>query len=257
MLIDMVLGVLVFRAFRETKAVAELIRRRGQMLLILDGVEMQPDVVGGFVDMLVEQCEAVSVLISSRIRLKHERVAPFALGPLALMDAVRLSFALSSGVQADQTISVADQKKFTEKVEALGCLPLAIELSSSHGRAVTEHAVQVVPRDVDETRLDVDDAMERTLRWSWDRLNPVEQRLLRTLCCFKHSFDLEAAQAVVQLDHEIGSIGLSQALDSLNEQGLIRRIPSASADSRFEVLSIMRTFVFGLGEARTPDWLSP
>ncbi|MGC6418816.1 MAG: tetratricopeptide repeat protein, partial [Bradymonadia bacterium] len=258
MLIDMVLGILGVPGLPgDEQAVAELIRRRGQMLLILDEAEMQLDVVGGFVDMLVEQCEAVSVLISSRIRLKHEGVAPCALGPLALMDAVRLSFALSSEFQADRTISVADQKKFTKEVGALGCLPLAIELANSRGRAVTDQTMQVVPRDVDETRLDVDDAMERTLRWSWDRLKSVEQRLLSTLCCFKHSFDSEAAQAVVQLDYEIGSIGLAQALESLNEQGLLRRISSASAEPRFEVLSIMRTFVLGLDEARRPELPEP
>ena len=220
MLIDRVLGILGVPGLPgDEQAVAELIRRRGQMLLILDEAEMQLDVVGGFVDMLVEQCEAVSVLISSRIRLKHERVAPCALGPLALMDAVRLSFALSSEFQADQTISVADQKKFTKKVRALGCLPLAIELSSSHGRAVTEHAVQMVPRDVDETRLDVDDAMDRTLRWSWDRLNPVEQRLLNTLCCFKHSFDAEATQAVVSSITRLGRLAWLMHWRTLSKKG--------------------------------------
>src|SRR5262249_35047050 len=96
--------------------------------------------------------------------------------------------------------NAADVAQICERLDGL---PLALELAAAHGNVLAprqlvqrlEHRLPTLtrgPRDLPDRQRTLRDV----LAWSYDLLEPAEQRLFRSVAVFSGGFDLAAATAI-------------------------------------------------------------
>jgi predicted ATPase len=205
-----------------------------RLLLLLDNFEHVLD-AGATVSAILAAAPGAAVLVTSREPLnlygeRIHRVPPLHVPPYSELPpgaagvvqaltgsaAVALFDQRARAVNADFELTPANLAAVLTICRRLDGLPLAIELAAAHaGRfspaalltGLTGHleAPEAGPRDRPER--------QRTLRgaigWSYDLLDPEQQRLFRRFAVFAGGATLEAAAAVVDADRPVE---LGQAL---------------------------------------------
>jgi predicted ATPase len=197
-----------------------------EMLLVLDNLEQVIDAAPALAD-LVEACPNLVVLTTSRERLRVRGEVEVEVQPLAEPDGAELFVARSGLPEADDAVR--------ELCRALDEMPLAIELSAARAKVLP--VAEIVERL--SQRLDLftggrdADPRQRTLRstieWSYDLLDPDEQRLFVRLAVFAGGATLEAAERIADAELD--------RLQSLVEKSLVRR-----TDDRFWMYETIREF---------------
>ena len=153
-------------------------------LLVLDNCEHVIVAAGELVDAVQRQAPTVTMLITSRQRLgvAGEEVEPVRPLPCDGIDSPAVELFLNR--LGRRNLDAVDQAAVVEMCSHLEGLPLAIELAASRCRALR-------PTDVAERlrhrlslladprrRVDRQRTLEATLRWSYELLDPIEQRVL-------------------------------------------------------------------------------
>jgi predicted ATPase/class 3 adenylate cyclase len=218
------------RALGGSGRLIELVGGR-RLLLLLDNfehvIEAAPEIAA-----LLEACPQLDVLVTSRERLHVAGEHVYPVPVLARTDArelfVSLARAASPGFEPDEQVD--------ELCARLDDLPLALELAAARTSLLTTR--QLLDRLGD--RLDLlrggrdAEVRQRTLRatieWSYELLEPGEQRLLAALSVFRGGWTLESAERVCEADVEL--------LQSLLDKSLVRRTESG----RFLMLETIREF---------------
>jgi predicted ATPase/class 3 adenylate cyclase len=197
-----------------------------EMLLVLDNLEQVIDAAPALAD-LVEACPSLAVLVTSRERLRVRGEVEYEVQPLAQTDAVELFVARAGLPEADADVAAL--------CRALDEMPLAIELAAARAKALPPAKIlKRLARRLDLFTGGRDaDPRQRTLRstieWSYDLLEPEEQRLFARLAVFPGGAALEAAEGVVDADLD--------DLQSLVEKSLVRH-----SDGRYWMYETIREF---------------
>jgi predicted ATPase/DNA-binding CsgD family transcriptional regulator len=243
-------------------------------LLCLDTCEHLLDEVAGLAHRVLESCENVVVLATSREALGVAGEAIYRVPSLMPRDAHRLfeDRAVLSGATFDPAAEGSDVSEICARVDGL---PLAIELAAAWVHSLSpadiaaglEESVHLLgggPR----TALPRHRALVASMDWSHDLLGPDEQRVLRRLAVFVGEFTAEAADAVagdaqVPAEPESGRAGSRHGIDVLI---LTRRLVDKSLvlarrhgqQVRFRLLDTVRHYALdklhGCGEvAQTRD----
>jgi predicted ATPase len=203
-----------------------------ELLLLLDNleqvVEAAPDLAS-----LVESCPNLKLLVTSRELLRVRGEVEYAVPPLTDTEAVEL-FCERAQAQADQTIA--------ELCRRLDNLPLALELAAARAHVLSPR--QILGRL--SKRLDLlkggrdAEARQQTLRaaieWSYDLLDPDEQRLFARVSVFQGGCTLDAAEEVADADLD--------TLQSLVDKSLVRH-----SEERFWMLETIREYAVDRLEA--------
>ncbi len=241
-------------------------------VLCLDTCEHLLDDVAGLAVRVLETCEDVVVLATSREALGVAGEAVYRVPSLMPGDAHRLFE--DRAVLSDATFDPAEAgSEIAEICARVDGLPLAIELAAAwvhslgpaHIAAGLEESVHLLgggPR----TALPRHRALVASMDWSHDLLGPEEQRVLRRLAVFVGEFTADAADAVagpVTVDPEEGRAGSRHDVDVLI---LTRRLVDKSLvvarrhghQVRFRLLDTVRHYALdklqGCGEvAQTRD----
>jgi predicted ATPase/DNA-binding CsgD family transcriptional regulator len=239
----------------------EAVLRDKRLLLVLDNFE---HVIGAspIVADLLETCPDVTMLVTSRVRLRvsGEREVPIA--PLGLVeldrhlsvtdvatsDAVRLFVARAEAVQPGFALTPENAVAVAEICRRLDGLPLAIELAAAR--------VKVLPPAALLARLDHrlplltgggpdhperQQTMRAAIAWNHDLLTPEEQRLFRRLAVFAGGFTLEAAETVVSGVGEPVTDPF-EGVASLLDKSLLRQDAGPGGEPRFTMLETVREF---------------
>jgi predicted ATPase/DNA-binding CsgD family transcriptional regulator len=235
--------------------------RSKHLLLLLDNFE---HVIGAsrIVADLLETCPDVTILVTSRVRLRvsGEREVPIApLGLVALdrhrsvtdvatSEAVRLFIARAEAVKPDFALTSENAVAVAEICRRLDGLPLAIELAAAR--------VKMLPSTALLARLDHrlplltgggpdhperQQTMRAAIAWSHDLLSPEEQRLFRCLAVFAGGFTLEAAESVMS-DPGVPGIDPFEGVASLLDKSLLRQDAGPGGEPRFTMLETVREF---------------
>ena len=234
-----------------------------QLLLVLDNVEHLLAVAPLLAAVLAD-CPALVLLVTSRegLRLRGER--EFVVQPLAVPNpaeaagneatglhgvaAVRLFVERAVEVRGDFTLTAANTPAVATICRQLDGLPLAIELAVRWVKVLSPEALaeRLVPRlpllaSGGGDRPDRQQTMRDTIAWSYQLLQPEEQRLFRRLGVFAGGFTLEAAEAVGGDDSAPATLALVAALV---DKSLVRLQTGAGAKivPRFEMLETIREF---------------
>ena len=254
--------------------------RDKQLLLVLDNFEQVVE-AALLLPELLQAATGVKVLVTSRVRLRlygeHEfQVPPMAvpgteyrvpsnsdpLGILGRYEAVQLFVERAAAIKSDFELTERNAAAVAQICRRLDGMPLAIELAAARVKVLTPQAI--LPRLQSSLQLlsagDVDlPARQRTLRgaiaWSFELLDPNEQRLFRWLAVFRGGCTLEAIGTVCSVGNEGGTASSPQsailspqslaALDSVQslvDKSLLRQDEGVDNQPRFVMLEMIYEF---------------
>jgi predicted ATPase/transcriptional regulator with XRE-family HTH domain len=229
--------------------------RKKEMLLLLDTLERVLD-AASFISKLLTHCPHIKVLATSRAPLRLREEQQFQVQPLTFptstsllstndllqFSAVALFVHRTRLVKPDFKNDNDSLRIITDICRRLDGLPLAIELAAarikhlplSELRDQSVHRLEILtggPRDVPERQ----QRMSDTIAWSYELLNPTEQRIFRQLSVFVGSWSLQAAQFMYSVDVEYAN--LLDALRVLVDNSLV-----TLSEARYRMLDTIREF---------------
>ncbi len=245
-----------------SEALGDFLREK-RLLLVLDNFE-QVITAAPPVAELIAVAPGLTVLVTSRapLRLQSEREHPVpplglprrkpppTLEQLGQYEAVRLFISRAQAVKPDFAITNQSAPAVAELCWRLDGLPLAIELAAARVRVLSP---QTMLRRL-EQRLPLltggardAPARQQTLRgaiaWSYDLLEPDEQKLFRRLSIFAGGWTLEAAEAVAGSPGS-GELGLDvlEGLERLVQHSLVRQEEGLGGECRYQMLETIREY---------------
>jgi non-specific serine/threonine protein kinase len=238
----------------------------GRVLLVLDNLEQvasaAPDVAR-----LVTACPQLTILATSRVRLRVRGEHEFFVSPLTVADLERLVSAddlrrnpavelfLHRATEAREDLEVGDDdvRAIAKICLRLDGLPLAIELAAARCRILSPSAVLARldrrfdlltggPRDVPSRQQTLNGA----IAWSYDLLSSSERTAFRRISVCVGGATLDAAGAILGG----GETTLLETLQTLMDASLVRRVDDAG-EPRTVMLESIREF--GLERLREHD----
>jgi len=257
------LGVRVGSERTSRDALAAFLRERAALLL-LDNFEQVVGAVPLVADLLAA-CPRLTVLVTSRMRLRIAGEREYPVPPLALppsdgpgsLDAVIGSAAVALFAERAQelapnfVLTETNAPAVAEICRRLDGLPLAIELAAARIRVLPPRALlSRLERRLPLLTGGGNDAparlrtMRDAIAWSHDLLGEDEQKLFRRLSVFAGGFTLEAATAVVSAAGEAG-IDVLEGVSSLVDSSLLQLAGESDDDGgepRYLLLETVREF---------------
>lgn len=245
------------------EALGDWLRDR-RMLLVLDNFEQVTESAGA-VAQLLRDCPQLIVLVTSReaLHVRAEQVYP--IPPLALppvgaarpsaqqagsFEAVQLFIDRARVVRPDFQLTDDNAPAVAEICRRLDGLPLAIELASARLRLFSPDVLRdrlgdrlgllrSGPRDLPERQ----QTLRATMDWSYDLLEPGEQRLFEFLAVFAEA-DVRAVEAVAAgMDAACGvALDVLDGLGGLIEKSLVRQVEVPDGEPRVAMLETIREF---------------
>jgi predicted ATPase len=247
--------------------VLDAVRQRlaGQRtLLVLDNFE---HVLPAARDLarLIESCEGLHVLVTSRsaLRVRAERELPVAplgvpsdpaeatIAALEGSAAVQLFLARAAAMRVDLSGDEAALRDVAEICRRLDGLPLAIELAAARVRLLPPR--QLLSRLTERFGIltsgsadmpERHQTLQATIDWGYDLLEPEEQMALQALAVFSDGCTLPAAEAV------LAAAGLECAdvldvLDGLVSKSFVIPPGGEGPSPRFRMLETIRQYATG------------
>jgi predicted ATPase/DNA-binding XRE family transcriptional regulator len=234
-------------------------------LLVVDNFEQVLDAAPLLVGLLTS-APTLRLLVTSRAPLRVRGERQYALGPLELeagseamspadlarVPAVKLFVQRIGDVQPGFQLTSANGRTVTAICRRLDTLPLALELAARWMKVLTaedllrrlEHDVlfsTVGPRDLPERQ----QTMNVTVAWSYQLLNPDEQRAFRRLGALPGRFSIDAAAAVLA-GREGSSAGIVDVLGALagliDKSLLLRAETSVASRPLYQMLETIRAY---------------
>jgi predicted ATPase/transcriptional regulator with XRE-family HTH domain len=230
--------------------------RDRQALLLIDNFEQVIDAAPVIAEVLAAAPQTKAI-VTSRAALEIYGEQTFIVAPLPLPDrdhlpplkdlqrnaAIALFVERARAVQPAFKLTSANAPTIAAICAHLDGLPLAIELAAAQSQVFTpqemlQRLIEHRPLTGRGTRHRP--AHQRTLSdaiaWSYRQLNPIEQRLFRTLSVFVGGFTSAALQAFKVVDDPIGT------LSALLAKSLVQAQPEADDALRFRLLETVREF---------------
>jgi predicted ATPase/DNA-binding CsgD family transcriptional regulator len=237
-------------------------------LLVLDNFEQVVE-AAPIIAQVLAGCPALTVLVTSRTRLRLSDEHEFPVAPLALPEtdgrpatddlsasaAVRLLVTRAQAIKPDFALTEQNAQAVADICLRLDGLPLAIELVAARIKVLSPAAMLSrlayrLPlltgggRDLPARQQTMRDA----IAWSYGLLTPEEQAAFRRLAIFDGGCTLDAAEAVVDRD---GMTDVLSSIAALVDNSLLRQEEDAEGDSRFRMLETVREF--GLEQLAASD----
>jgi predicted ATPase/DNA-binding CsgD family transcriptional regulator len=226
-------------------------------LVVLDNLEHVIDVAPQIADLL-NACPRLTILATSRIPLHISAEREYSVAPLALPDrvdflslnspgqasAIRLFIERARAVMPSFILTQHNAVSVAEICRQLDGLPLAIELAAARCKVLSPQTLAARltqqltlltggPRDVPARQ----QTMRDTIAWSFDLLDPGEQRLCRQLAVFRGGWTLEAAEAVIDSERDV-----IEGLSALVDHSLVLQVEQADGTTRLGMLETIRAF---------------
>jgi predicted ATPase len=162
--------------------------------------------------------------------------------------AVELFIQRARNIRPEFTVTNENAPAIAEICHRLDGLPLAIELAAARIKMMTpRELLSKLERRFDILRGGVRDLPERqqTLRraidWSYELLNDSTKKLFRRLSVFVGGWTLEAAEAVCNLNGDLGP-DLMDEMETLVDNSLLMQAQDEDGQTRFSMLETIREY---------------
>ena len=219
------------------------IAARGRCLLILDNFEQVAGFAQATLGRWLDRAAQACFLVTSRavLGLSGERV--LALPPLPATDAAALFMRRAEAATRGFAPQGEDRAAIAPLVELLDGLPLAIELAAARVSVMSPR--MLLARMSERFKLLAaaggrggrQATLRATFDWSWDLLTDAEKAALAQLSVFEGGFDLDAAEALLDLSAVADPPWPPDVLQSLVEKSFLRR-----SDERFDMFVSVREY---------------
>jgi predicted ATPase/DNA-binding XRE family transcriptional regulator len=233
--------------------ISEYLQRRS-ILLVLDNLE---HVIGAAPDIvtIISSSQRSKILVTSRARLQLLVEHEFPLATFRLPDETAYAVGAQNPAielfaerarQANRSLELTDENlpAIIEICRKLDGLPLAIELAAARTRVMSpEEMLPQIQQRMDLLSSPFHDLPHRhrtlrsTISWSYNLLQPNEQRMLRQLAVFVGSWSLDAVEHICNEAAEI-----VDTLSALIDSSLVERVNPTAPISRFRMLETIRQF---------------
>ena len=240
--------------------------RSQRVLLVLDNFE-QVTVAAPVLIELLADCPSLKLLVTSRqtLRVRGENVVsvpPLSLpaaaaafttaDELSQFEAIQLFVERARGVRSDFRLTDDNAGAVAEICRRLDGLPLAIELATARMNLFSPEAL----RDRLGSRLKMlgggardlparQQTLRATIEWSYQLLDPAEQRLLELLSVFAGS-SVESVESVAAGLDDVAGVELDvlDSLSSLLDKSLVRQADRSAVDDapRIVMLETIREY---------------
>ncbi|HUG17040.1 MAG TPA: TIR domain-containing protein, partial [Thermomicrobiales bacterium] len=232
-----------------------------QVLVIVDNVEQVIDAAADL-SHLVVRCPELTLLATSREPLRIGGEVEYPVAPLPLPDtsraidharlgetpAVALFVERAGAVRSGFAVTEENAETIVAICRQLDGMPLAVELAAARVRSLPlpnllERLKQPLrfltggARDLPARQQTIRD----TIQWSYDLLTPDEQSMFRRLAVFVGGWTLDTAEAVVDIDGDLG-IDVLDGLISLVEKSLVVQREQLDGTLRYRLLVPIREF---------------
>jgi predicted ATPase/DNA-binding SARP family transcriptional activator len=223
---------------RSIGAIADYLTDR-DVLLVLDNCEQVVDAVASLVTVLLDQCEHLRVLATSRqpLGIVGEQVLP--LGGLVTAAAAELFVIRAHSADPGAAIDVAVVRRIVDRLQGL---PLAVELAGARATSLTAEQIEAAldaPLDLLAGEARGRDRRHRTIRavfdWSYDLLSREDRAAFGQLSVFVAPFTLDAASAVL-------ARGGAACVERLLSRGLLSRVDDLAGQARYRMLEVVRQY---------------
>jgi predicted ATPase len=254
--------------------------RGKSLLLVLDNVEQLPE-IAPFIEDLLSTLATLKILVTSRTVLhlygEHEFEVPTleVYSPDALPDAydisqspaIRLFVERAQAVDATFQITLHNVATINAICARLDGLPLAIELAAVRTKVLpitkilqrltngTNQSLTFL-RSTNRTALQRHQTLQETLDWSYELLDPPQQRLFRRLSIFIGGWTMESALAVGLHEDPVATLDdVLEHMETLMNHSLVKRMSQAEdlleeePEPRFHFLETIREYGLGHLEA--------
>ncbi|MBL8065088.1 MAG: AAA family ATPase [Chthonomonadaceae bacterium] len=249
------LGLRVATTETLTKQVVAEIQKRG-VLLVLDNAEHIVENVSEAVGALLSEAASLRVLVTSRtpLGLSEERIVhvnplpipepDWALARILETPTVRLFEDRARFVSAKFSVTTQNASAVVELCRKSDGVPLAIELLAAKVESLSP--AQILFRIADQahtlTRNNPDiptrhRSLELAASWSYELLEPNQQKALRALSVFRESFTIEDAEVIANCIYGESTI------ESLFRASLLER-EEHGGEVRFRLLVPLRSFAW-------------
>jgi predicted ATPase/DNA-binding XRE family transcriptional regulator len=217
-----------------------------RLLFVVDNLEQVID-GGAVLCELLERCPEAVVLATSREALHVRGEYEFVLEPLELQPAVDLLIERGCAVQPHLDPN-RDDKALQEICRRLDCLPLAIELAAARlRRESVQTLLHQVSSPLSALIFGGRDAppRQRTMRaaidWSYSLLTQRERTVFCICSLFEGGGSTDAVGAVLRATGSFAD-NASELMTSLADKHLLRLLPAAGWETRFEMLEAIREY---------------
>lgn len=246
--------------------------RDKELLLVLDNFEQVSAAAPRIANLLLA-APRLKILVTSREVLRVYGEHEFSLAPLPLpgdgfspdflatVPAVALFVQRTQSVKPDFQLTRENAATVAAICRHLDGLPLALELAAARSKTFPPQAMlnRLAKRLTLLTGGPIDqDPRQQTLgnaiQWSYDLLNPDEQRLFRRVAVFVGGFALEAGESVCSVPSAAGGEVTDLLLDLVNKS-LVQQETGRDDEPRFRMLGTIRDYAWeqldGNGEKDT------
>jgi predicted ATPase/DNA-binding SARP family transcriptional activator len=236
--------------------------RGKQFLIVLDNCEHLLDACAHLAVRLLQQCPQLTMLATSRERLRvageavwripalalPDTQALLALDDVAAMDAVQLFVDRARCYQSTFSLTPQNSQSVIEICRQLDGLPLAIELAAARVRVLS--MTQLMARLGTTLRLLADNTrasdvrhqtLYATLEWSVALLRDDEQTCFYRLSVFAGRWSLEAAEAVCS-DAATSADQILDLLMRLIDKSLVHVDTTSDGSVRYRLLETVRAY---------------
>ena len=227
--------------------IGEQLQDAGPFLLVLDNFEHVLPAAAAVAEILAA-CPSLKMLVTSRASVRIYGEQEFPLRPLELNSALELFVQRATAVRPFFALTPENAAAIQGICSRLDGLPLAIELAAARTKVLSPSAIlerlQSRLQLLTGGALDLparQQTLRKTIDWSHDLLNEVEQKLFRRLAVFVGGCTLEAAEAVCNTRRDLG-IDPFEGLSSLVDKNLIQRSERAESEARFTMLETIREY---------------
>jgi predicted ATPase/transcriptional regulator with XRE-family HTH domain len=224
-------------------------------LIILDNCEHVIASAATAVTRMLTACPGVRILATSRepLHLPDEWVMTVKPLPVANHDslgskpgdAVELFIRLLGQARGEESaLSSGQVAEIAELCRALDGVPLCIELAAARARTLQVSDVAASVRrglailSGGRREIPRHEAIDATISWSWNLLEPDEQQALSRLAILTAPFTFPCGAIVAHDDLEHGE----RLLATLADKSLVSREMGESGDARFKILGVVRSF---------------
>ena len=237
--------------------------RERHMLLVLDNFE-QVTTAAPTAAQLLRDCPRLKLLVTTREPLHVRGEHLFAVPPLSMpaasggavtaaqltqFEAIQLFVERAREVKPDFNVTDANARAVADICMRLDGLPLAIELATARINLFSPQALLDRLRSRQQLGSGARDLPERqqtlraTIDWSYQLLEPPEQRLFELLSVFAGG-TFETVTSIAAGIDRLGENGFDSfdGLASLLDKSLLRRSESAADEPRVEMLETIREF---------------